>query len=374
MTAGVIGVTGYAGSELLRILSRHPKITRISAASASAEGRNIEDIYPNFLSALSIKLTNAASVIEESDVVFSALPNGHAGALAKQAVEKSTPFIDLSADFRFGSDEETYKAWYGTPFLDAETHKKSVYGLVEVNRASIAALGKNRETEPVVIGNPGCYPTAISLSLFPALSRGLLSDGQIIADAASGISGGGRELLRAYHFCECADSFSPYKIGSHRHTPEISRNIYFMEKDPPQKQRPVIFTPHLSPMNRGILATVYAPLNKNEKLSLNHKAPRPPAREIEEQTERYRRLYASFYENDPFIRVLPQGALPATGRVRSSNYCDIAVNVSQDGETLILTSAIDNMVKGAAGQAVQNMNVIFGFNEKDGLPDAPAFF
>ena len=374
MIAGVIGATGYAGSELVRLLARHPEVDGLLAASSSAEGQRLDGIYPSFAGTVDVSLCGTDKLLAEADVVFSALPNGHGGAAAQKAAERRVPFIDISADFRFGDDEATYTAWYGLPFRGGGLHGVSVYGLPELNREKIALLGRERLNRPVIIGNPGCYPTAVSLAAYCALATGLAGEGLIIADAASGISGAGREPARAYHFPECADSITPYKVGAHRHSPEISRNFYCMEQQRPAVQRPVIFTPHLAPMKRGILATVYIPLADGEKTTPRRPAPRPPARELEQQAERYRNRYAEFYHNEPFVRVLPAGLLPATGRVCGSNYCDIAVGIDHNGETLIVTSAIDNMVKGAAGQAIQNMNIIFGFDERAALGHIPSVF
>lgn len=365
MIAGVIGATGYAGLELTRILARHPRITELLAASSSAEGEQLEHIQPHLEKTISIKLTDAKTLINTADAVFSALPNGHGGELAKLAASRPVPFIDLSADFRFGTDEATYNAWYNLSYKGGELHAASVYGLPEMNRKKIAELGAARNSAPVVIANPGCYPTAVTLAAYPAVSLGLIeADGIIVADALSGISGAGRELGRAYHFAECADSASVYKVGTHRHTPEICRNL----------SRAVVFTPHLVPMNRGILATLYIPLEKKLKVTSNAAAPRLPTQEMEEHAAEIRKAYTTFYKDEHFIRVLPAGLLPATNRVRGSNYCDIAVNIAGNGETLIVTGAIDNMVKGAAGQAVQNMNIIFGFDETDGLALPPGLF
>ncbi|MDR2522049.1 MAG: N-acetyl-gamma-glutamyl-phosphate reductase [Spirochaetaceae bacterium] len=374
MIAAVIGATGYAGSELVRLLSGHPRVRSLLAASASATGTRLDAVYPSFTKAVPLTLTDVDGVFAKADVVFSARPNGHAGALAQSAAQRSIPFIDLSADFRFGSDAETYTAWYGLPCTGGALHEAAVYGLPELNREKIAALGREKAYAPVIIGNPGCYPTAASLAAFPALRRGLAGGGLVIANAVSGISGAGREPGRAYHFPECSDSCTPYKTGAHRHTPEISRNFFYMEKTPPPRPRPLIFTPHLAPMNRGILATVYIPLGDAEKRAPCPAAPRPPTREITERAEAYRQVYRDFYENEPFVRVLPEGIFPATGRVRGSNFCDISVSIDQNGETLIVCAAIDNMVKGAAGQALQNMNIIFGFDEREGLVMIPSAF
>jgi N-acetyl-gamma-glutamyl-phosphate reductase len=384
MIAGIIGATGYAGAELVRILSKHPKVDVLKISSTSYEGKNIADIYPNFLGGAEMVLENPKTLIAASDIVFAALPHGVGEAFAAECFERGIPYIDLSADFRFDGDEETYSTWYGKNYGHPELHKKSIYGLPELNRQKIVSAVKD-SGKALIIANPGCYPTAASLAAFPALSRprkrrlpelsGIYGGGTIIVDAASGITGGGRELSRAYHFSECADSMTPYKVGAHRHTPEISRNFSFMEEIDPANPRPIIFTPHLSPMNRGILSTVYIPLAGGWKCEPDfHSGPRPPSDEIIEKTARIHDLYKEFYKDEKFTRVLPLGVFPATGRVRFSNFCDISVHIDQNGANLIVISAIDNMVKGAAGQAVQNMNIIFGFEEDCSLNAPPALF
>jgi N-acetyl-gamma-glutamyl-phosphate reductase len=210
--------------------------------------------------------------------------------------------------------------------------------------------------------------------MLPVLTMGLASGGAIIVDSASGITGGGREPQRSFHFPECSDSISPYKVGAHRHIPEISRNMQKMAAIFGSSAPKLIFTPHLAPMNRGILSTIYIPLKKEWQAQLAQSAARPPSKEIAEKTEEVRELYAEYYKEEPFVRVLPQGVMASTGRVRQPNYCDISINMDQDGSTLIVITAIDNMVKGAAGQAVQNMNIIMGFDETEGLDTVPALF
>jgi N-acetyl-gamma-glutamyl-phosphate reductase len=269
----------------------------------------------------------------------------------------------MSADFRFGEDGATFKKWYGKDYVFPELRKYSIYGLPELNRKKIRewGVGSRESGGSVIIGNPGCYPTGASLGAFPALAKGLAA-GTIIVDAASGISGGGREPSRQFHYPECADSVAPYKIGCHRHTPEIIRNFAAMAAVEGRLSPPVVFTPHLVPMNRGILSTIYIPLA--EKAEENN----------EQQVSKFHSLYADFYKDEPFVRVLPAGVIAATNRVRNSNYCDISVHLDHSGSTLIIVSAIDNMVKGAAGQAIQNMNLIFGFEEKTALASIPALF
>jgi N-acetyl-gamma-glutamyl-phosphate reductase len=370
MKAGIIGATGYAGAELVRILSQHPNIDGLFASSLSFEGQKIEDIYPNFLGRVSLSLLKPEDVISSCDVVFSALPHGLGEPYAASCVERNIHFIDFSADFRFDDDEAVYSAWYGKKYQYPELHKNSVYGLCELNRKRIregAAAG------PVIIGNPGCYPTGISLGAFPALALGLMDTRRpLIVNAITGITGGGREPQRSFHYPECADSVSAYKVAAHRHSPEIARNMAAMAARGNYAAPAVIFTPHLSPMNRGIVSTIYIPLDSRWRVEGN--AVMPPSAELDKKAAEIRELYANFYHDEPFIRILPPALTAAANRVRQSNYCDISVHLDLSGSTLIITNAIDNMVKGAAGQAVQNMNIIFGFNETSGLQAIPALF
>jgi N-acetyl-gamma-glutamyl-phosphate reductase len=362
MKAGVIGATGYVGAELIRLLVGHPNVDDLELSSVSYEGGRIEDMYLNFFKKVSAELKKAETVIETADVVFSSLPHGVGEDFAKACVERGKPFIDLSADFRFGNDEAAFSAWYGKSYQYPELRGLSVYGLPELNRQTLKA--KNQK---VIVGNPGCYPTAATLGAMPALAKGLAGTGTIIVDAASGVTGGGRAPARSYHFPECADAMSPYKVGCHRHTPEIARNFAVAAG----RAVPLVFTPHLAPMNRGILATIYIPLADIQPAS---GPPRPPSKEIAAKAAEIHALYIEFYKNEPFTRVLPLGSVAATNRVRQSNFCDISIHIDQTGSTLIVISAIDNMVKGAAGQAVQNMNIIYGFAEDAGLSAVPALF
>ena len=370
MIAGIIGAAGYAGAELIKLLSGHKRVTGFSLGSVSSEGESIESIYPNFLGKVSGSLVKPDEVVAASDLVFAALPHGVGEPYAKACLEKGISFIDFSADFRFDEDEETFKAWYGKAFAFPELRKRSVYGLPELNRERIKALAASG---PVIIGNPGCYPTVSSLGIFPALAKNLI-DGTVIVDSITGITGGGREPQKSFHFPECSDSVSPYKVGGHRHLPEISRNVKAAAARFNTAAPNIIFTPHLAPMNRGILSTIYIPLKKEWRVAPNASAPRPPSKEIEAKAAEIRRVYEDFYRGEPFVRVMPQGVFASTGRLRQSNFCDISVSMDQGGNTLIITSAIDNMVKGAAGQAVQNMNIVMGFDETEGLGAVPALF
>jgi N-acetyl-gamma-glutamyl-phosphate reductase len=382
MTVGILGATGYAAAELTRLLAAHPSVDAIVLSSSSKEGERIEAVYPHFINSFADGkdhkieggLLNGEAVIERSDVVFAALPAGVSEPFAARCLDRGIPFIDFSADFRFAlEDEAVYAAWYGGAYQNKEAHRLAVYGLSELNRETIkkcAALGR------IVIGNPGCYPTASTLGLYPALAKGLAGEGTIIADCASGVTGGGRETKREYHYSEAADAVTPYKVGAHRHTPEIARNIRQIENAAGTNvRRNLIFTPHLAPMNRGILATIYVPLDaawRGEALSA--KIPFPPSAETVKRAGEIHAVYAAFYRDEPFVRILPLGTTPSTARVRGSNFCDISVHLDQTGSTLIICAAIDNMVKGAAGQAVQNMNIILDRPETEGLTAVPAVF
>ncbi|MDR1232179.1 MAG: N-acetyl-gamma-glutamyl-phosphate reductase [Spirochaetaceae bacterium] len=382
MTTGILGATGYAAAELTRLLAAHPRVDKIMLSSTSKEGERIEAVYPHFISKCAGNkidggLLKAAEVIERADIVFAALPTGVSEPFAADCLARNVPFIDFSADFRFAQEDEAiYTAWYGGVYQNKEAHRHAVYGLPELNRV---AIRKQAATGRVIIGNPGCYPTASTLGLYPALMRGIVGEGTIIADCASGVTGGGRETKREYHFSEAADTFTPYKVGAHRHTPEIGRNIRQIENAAGTPRHNLIFTPHLAPMNRGILATLYVPLDgarfpTETEAAESGGIPLPPSNATEERAAEIRCVYEAFYEDEPFVRVLPYGTTAATARVRGSNFCDISVHLDQTGTTLIICAAIDNMVKGAAGQAVQNMNLVLGYPETEGLTAVPAVF
>jgi N-acetyl-gamma-glutamyl-phosphate reductase len=316
----------------------------------------MSSVYPNLAGAFGASgrsgiLADKSEAIEKAEVVFAALPAGHADEIAAACAAKGSLFIDLSGDFRFGSDEATYTAWYGKTFAHPELHAASVFGLPELNRERIAALGASKG--PRTIANPGCYPTASTLGLFPALRGKLAETEGIIIDAKSGVTGSGKEPTKSSHYPECADSINPYKIEGHRHLPEIDSILSTMAGTPISS----VFTPHLAPMGRGIVATIYFRLAKKGM-----------------KAEELREAYAAFYEGEPFVRVLPAGAAATNRNVRFSNYCDVSVHLAHDGKTAVIVSAIDNMMKGSSGEAVQNMNIALGLDEKAGLSMLPPAF
>jgi N-acetyl-gamma-glutamyl-phosphate reductase len=352
----IIGATGYAGAELARLLLGHPEVSGLSLSSASAEGEAMPSVYPNLLGAFgaagkSATLVDKAEAIAGAQVVFAALPAGHADEIAASCAASGALFIDFSADFRFGADEATYRKWYGKSYARPELHAASVYGLPELNRERIKEIGA-AASGPRIIGNPGCYPTASTLGLFPALKLGLADRDWLVVDAKSGTTGAGKEPTRATHYSEAADTLSPYKVGEHRHIPEIEAVASAMAGAPTR----VVFTPHLAPMGRGIVATIYFRMAGGASL------------------DALRDAYASFYAREPFVRVLPAGQAANNRNVRLSNYCDISVHQAGDGRTAVVVAAIDNMVKGSAGQAIQCMNAALGLDERAGIAMLPPAF
>ncbi len=340
LKAGIIGATGYGGVELVRLLLSHPKVELTKIASASYEGIKLSDMYPSLYEIFDRKLCGEDEAIDACDVIFAAVPHGVSQPLAKKCFEQGKVFIDLGADFRLKS-EKAYQEWYGGMFESKELHKVSVYGLCEYNREKI------KQTK--LIANPGCFPTSITLALYPALQQGIVDPKGIMIDSKSGATGAGKSLTDASHFATLNEGFHSYKIGKHRHTPEIEEVLSEMSGENIQ----VTFVPHLLPINRGILSTIYAEMQTEQSLEEIHA------------------LYCKQYEKEPFVKVLPLGSFADVKNVRMSNFCHISLHQDQHTHKLIITSAIDNMVKGAAGQAVQNMNLVFGFAETDGLLGIP---
>lgn len=338
----IIGATGYTGAELLRILANHPHAEIVHITSESNTGTAIEEMYPHLNKIYSKALTSMKDLdaLGESDVVFIGLPHGHAMEVGKALAPKGVKIIDLGADYRF-YDEEVYEAWYKVP----HTHKKAgaVYGLTELYRESV----KNAQ----IVGNAGCYTTASILALAPLVKNGLLEVDSIIVDAKSGVSGAGRGLNLGSHFSEVFESVKAYNIAGHRHTPEIEQALGELANTPVT----ISFTPHLIPMARGILSTCYGKLKTGV------------------ETQQVTDAFESMYGEEYFIRLLGLGGYPATKHTRGSNFCDIGWHVDRRTQRVVVVSAIDNLVKGAAGQAVQNLNVMFGLDERTGLDQVPVY-
>jgi N-acetyl-gamma-glutamyl-phosphate reductase len=312
-------------------------------SSAKYRGKPISSIYSGFYQTDDLECENQQDIIEKSDLIFLALPSGLSQAIVEKAVYENKICIDMGADFRF-KNENLYKKWYGKTFLNKSLHEKSVYGLPELNRDEI------RRTQ--IIGNPGCYATSVELALLPLLSENLIEEDGIIADCKSGITGSGKELTESSHFVNCNENFTAYKVANHRHTPEIEETLSNSFK----KNVKLTFVPHLLPINRGILSTIYATPKK--------------ALSLEEVHEKY----SQFYKNENFIKMLPLGEVSKISGVRLSNYCHISLHYDDDNNKLIVISCLDNMMKGSAGQGIQNMNIALGFSEKEGLTTLPAVF
>lgn len=340
---GIIGASGYAGAELYRLLLNHPHVEIVAISSQSYEGKMISHLYPSFYGVFDMTFTNDQEVIEKADMIFASLPHGLSEKYAKQCDEQGKKFIDLGADFRL-DQEKDYQQWYQHDYQYPQLHEKQVYGLSEVNREQIKQAS--------IIGNPGCYPTSITLGLYPLLKNHMHKDEKIIIDSKSGTTGAGKSLTEDTHFPKCNESFHPYKIASHRHIPEIEQELSKMAHQAVH----VMFTPHLLPVNRGIISTIYVPLKDNVDFDDVYD------------------IYQKTYQDEYFIRVLPKGQVADLKFVQYSNFCDISLHYDERYHQLIVVSTIDNMVKGAAGQAIQNMNLMYGFDEKEGLMMVPASF
>lgn len=337
LRVGIYGGSGYTGQELLRILLRHPGVEITAVTSRMYKGRAVADVYPVFKKLTDLAFIDAtpAEVAALSDIVFLALPHGEAMAVVPHFYEAGSRIIDLSADFRL-RDIGVYTTWYGehsAPQLIAH----AVFGLPELYRDKIRTAR--------LIANPGCYPTSVILGLAPLVADGAVNCSSIVADSKSGVSGAGRNLKLGSLFCEVNEGFKPYSIGSHRHTPEMEQELEGLAGGPVK----VLFVPHLLPVSRGILSTLYADLTK--------------ALSTAELVDRYR----EFYRDEPFVRIYEPGSVPTIAAVRGSNYCDIGFALDEKTGKVIVISAIDNLIKGAAGQAVQNMNLMCGFDETAGL-------
>lgn len=336
---GVIGATGYTGIELLRLLCPRDDVEVAIVTSREKAGTPIQDYFPNLRGHLDLMFSNPETAdFGQCDVVFYATPHGVAMNTAAAVKANGPKIIDLSADFRI-KDIPLWEQWYGTSHTAPELVEQAVYGLPEVNRDKIKTAD--------IVAVPGCYPTAIQLGFLPLLEAGLVEPDRLIADAKSGVSGAGKKASEDFLLCETTESIRAYGVAGHRHHPEISQGLRAAANGPVG----LTFVPHLTPMVRGILATLYAPLKSDSKVTL----------------EQLQSIFEDRYANEPFVDVLPQGVLPATRDVRGTNRCAISVNYSAETSTVIVLSAEDNLVKGAAGQAIQNMNIIFGLEETAGL-------
>lgn len=340
---GIIGVTGYAGSELFRLLYSHPKAEITVVTSQSYANEKYGDVYTNY-SHLNITCNeeNIEEMAEICDVIFLALPHGVASKKVTENILSKTKIIDLGADFRL-KNSDIYEQWYKTEHKNKNLLKESVYGLCEIHRDEI----KNKS----LIANPGCYTTCSILSLYPLLKENIINKNSIIIDAKSGVTGAGRGVTLENLYCEVNETIKAYKIASHRHTPEIEQELSIAAGE----EINLIFTPHLTPMNRGILATIYACLNENYSY------------------DDIKSVYEKYYKDEYFIRLTNENVFPETKWVKGSNFCDIGFKIDERTNKIIVVGAIDNLFKGAAGQAVQNMNILFGLDEKTGLDCIPPF-
>ncbi|MFQ6078775.1 MAG: N-acetyl-gamma-glutamyl-phosphate reductase [Thermodesulfobacteriota bacterium] len=337
LRVGIVGATGYTGFELVRLLLGHPEAEISILTSRKYAGDPISKVFPALRGRIESRCRNAPmeEVAEESDLIFSAIPHKTAMKIIPLFHERGKRVVDLSADFRF-RDHRVYEKWY-EPHTCPELLKDSVYGLPELYR--------NRIKKARIVGNPGCYPTGALLPLIPLIKREVIAHEKIVIDAKSGVSGAGREISLETQFSEVNEGLKAYKIFEHRHCPEIEQELSGLAGHPLS----VVFTPHLIPMSRGILTTIYCELARNET------------------TETVLKWVEDSYREEPFVRVCPLGKFPNTLDVRASNFCDIGLKVDQQRKKLIAISAIDNLMKGASGQAIQNMNIMCDFPENRGL-------
>lgn len=337
---GVVGGTGYTGVELLRLLAQHPDVELSAITSRGDAGLPVADMFPSLRRRVTLKFTDPADAgLENCDLVFFATPNGIAMKQTAALLEAGTRVIDLAADFRI-KDVNEWEKWYGMEHASPDLVAEAVYGLPEVNREQIKGAR--------LVANPGCYPTATQLGFLPLVESGLVDLEHLVADAKSGVSGAGRKAEVSTLFSEAADNFKAYGVPGHRHLPEIRQGLARAAG----RQVGLTFVPHLTPLIRGIHATLYARLESVRNVDLQD-------------------LYERRFAGEPFVDVLPKGSHPETRSVRAANTCRIAVHRPQGQDMVVVLSVIDNLVKGAAGQAVQNMNIMFGFDECAGLTHIP---
>ncbi len=335
---GIVGGTGYTGVELLRILARHPEAQLAAITSRKETGMPVAEMFPSLRGCVDLKFTDPKDAgLLSCDLVFFATPNGIAMGEAQALLSAGVKVIDLAADFRI-KDIAVWEKWYGMTHACPELVQEAVYGLPEVNREAIRGAR--------IVANPGCYPTATQLGFLPLVAAGVVDDQHLIADTKSGVSGAGRKAETHILFSEASDNFKAYGVAGHRHLPEVRQGLARAAGH----EVGLTFVPHLAPMIRGIHATLYGRLTKEVDLQA---------------------LFEQHYRGEPFVDVLPVGSQPDTRSVRASNICRIAVHRPQGGDMVVVLSVIDNLVKGAAGQAVQNMNLMFGLPETVGLTHVP---
>jgi N-acetyl-gamma-glutamyl-phosphate reductase len=339
---GIIGASGYTGQELLRILAHHPKVEIAYATSERFTGAAVDEVFPSFkgLIELHFRKLSVPHIARDANVIFAALPHGQSMDVVAECIRKEKRVVDLSADFRL-KDAALYERWYGKHSCP-DLLSKAVYGLPEIYRDAIK--------KAQLVANPGCYPTGAILALTPLVEEGMITLTGIVVDAKSGVSGAGRSPSMTNLFGEVAEGLKAYNVAKHRHAPEMEQELSSRTGG---KQVPILFVPHLIPINRGILSTIYARINGALSTAQASKA------------------FQQRYGTEPFVRVLPSGTFPSTREVRGSNYCDIGVMVNDVSGQVVVISAIDNLVKGASGQAVQNMNIMCGFPETMGLDQIP---
>ncbi len=345
MKAAIIGATGYGGAELVRLLHQHKYVDEFTLHSSSQAGVEIAESYPQLtgISTHRLQPIDIEQITKSADVVFLATPSGISTEITPALMKHDVAVIDLSGDLRF-QDPTVYEKWYKKTAAPLEVLEKAVYGLTEINREEV----KNAR----LLANPGCYPTATILGLYPLLKNIAVETNSIIIDAKSGVSGAGRKASLGTSYCEVNENLKIYKVNEHQHIPEIEKAL----KNANKQIGPIKFNTHLVPMTRGIMSTIYC---------------QPQATRVTETL--LRELYQHFYENDPFVRIRKEGEYPATKEVYGSNFCDIGITFDERTGWITIVSVIDNLMKGAAGQAVQNFNVMFGINETTGLYGSPIF-
>lgn len=337
---GIVGGTGYTGAELLRLLSGHPEVELAVITSRSEAGTAVADMFPNLRGRVDLRFSEPdPATLESCDLVYFATPNGTAMTLVPPLLEAGVRVVDLAADFRI-KDPDLWQEWYKVPHACPELLDEAVYGLPEVNRSRIAGAR--------LVANPGCYATAVQLGFLPLIEAGVVDPSRLIADGKSGVSGAGRGLKLGSLFCEAQENMLAYAVLGHRHLPEVRQGLV----EAAQAEIGLTFVPHLTPMIRGIHVTLYA--------------------ELTDSTADLQALFERRYASEPFVDVLPPGSQPETRSVRGANQCRLAVHRPQGGNTVVVLGVIDNLVKGAAGQAVQNMNIMCGLDERFGLDQLAA--